>query len=263
MDLGLKGKLALVMAASAGLGFAAASALASEGVRVAINSRSEENLKKAAERMWKNTGFMPSIYPGNIAIEGMPEEIVKTVSKDSGAIDILVANTGGPPAGQFANHSKETWKNSAELVLFSAINLARAVIPGMVEKKWGRIIFITSIAVKQPADGLIISNTLRAGLTGFAKSISNEYAKFGLTINTVCPGYTKTERLQELARTKSKLLGRTEEDVYNDWISSTPAGRLGRPDELGSLIAFLASERAAFITGSSILADGGNYKGLL
>jgi len=263
MDLGIRGKRALVMAASAGLGFAAASALAEEGVRVAINSRSEENLNKAAGRIKEKTGYKPSIFPGDISIDGNAEKIVADVIMDLGGIDILVVNTGGPPAGPFVSHAKETWQKSSDLVMFSAINLIRAVIPGMLERKWGRIVIITSIAVKQPSDGLIISNTLRAGLTGFAKTISNEYAKSGITVNTVCPGYTKTERLQELAKTKSKMFGKTEDDIYNEWISTTPAGRLGKPEELAALITFLSSEKAAFITGTSILVDGGNYKGLL
>lgn len=263
MDLGIKGKVALVTGASAGLGLAAAMALSDEGVSVAINSRSEENLKKAAIQIKEKTGTVPSLYPGDLAVAGKAEEIVEQVSSELGTIDILVANAGGPPAGPFMNHSKEVWQKSADLTLFASMNLARAVIPGMVEKKWGRIVFITSIAVKQPIDGLIISNTLRAGLTGFAKTVSNEYAQFGLTINTVCPGYTKTERLQELAEVKSQVLGTSPDDIYNNWIADTPAGRLGDPDELAALIAFLASEKAAFITGSSIAVDGGSYKGLL
>ena len=263
MDLGIKGKVALVTGASAGLGFAAAMALADEGVKLAINSRSEENLKKAADEIKNRTGVAPAIYPGDLGIAGKAEEIVNKVSAEIGAVEILVANAGGPPAGPFMNHSKEIWQKAADLTLFSSMNLARAVIPGMIENKWGRIVFITSIAVKQPVDGLIISNTLRAGLTGFAKTISNEYAKSGLTINTVCPGYTKTERLQELANVKSQALGNSPADIYNDWIATTPAGRLGDPNELAALIAFLSSEKAAFITGSSIAVDGGSYKGLL
>ncbi len=263
MDLGIKGKVALVTGASAGLGFAAAMALADEGVKLAINSRSEENLKKAAAEIQKKTGAVLAIYPGDLAIAGKAEEIVKKVSAELGAVDILVANAGGPPAGLFMNHSKEVWQKAAELTLFSSMNLTRAVIPGMIKEKWGRVVFITSIAVKQPIDGLIISNTLRAGLTGFAKTISNEYAKCGLTINTVCPGYTKTERLQELANVKSQAMGTSPDDIYNDWIATTPAGRLGAPNELAALIAFLSSEKAAFITGSSIAVDGGYYKGIL
>lgn len=263
MDLGIKGKTALVTGASSGLGLAVAVALSNEGAQVAINSRSDENLKRAAEQIKKLTGTVPSIFPGDLAVEGKAEEIVDSVSQKLDSIDILVANAGGPPAGPFMSHTKEVWQKSADLTLFASMNLTRAVLPAMVEKKWGRVVFVTSIAVKQPIDGLIISNTLRAGLTGFAKTISNEYAQFGLTINTVCPGYTKTDRLQELADSKSQALGKNPEDIYNDWIADTPAGRLGHPDELAALIAFLSSEKAAFITGSSIAVDGGSYKGLL
>jgi len=263
MDLGIKDKVALVTGASAGLGFAAALALSNEGVKLAINSRSEENLKKAAEKIQIKTGLMPKIYPGDLGVTGKVEEIVNNVTSDFGAVDILVANAGGPPAGPFMNHTKESWQKATELTLFSSMNLTRAVVPRMVENKWGRVIFITSIAVKQPIDGLIISNTLRAGLTGFAKTISNEYAKSGLTINTVCPGYTKTERLQELADVKSQALGNSPDDIYNEWIATTPTGRLGDPNELAALIAFLSSDKAAYITGSSIAVDGGYYKGIL
>ncbi len=263
MDLGIKGKVALVTGASAGLGFAAATQLAKENVRVAINSRSEDNLKDAAQRVFKETGNKPAIFAGDISIEGVAEDIVEKVSQELGSIDILVANAGGPPSGLFESHSKETWRKSVDLTLFSSINLSRVVIPNMVKKKWGRIIFITSLSVKQPSDVFIISSTLRTGLTGFAKTISNEYAQYGITINTVCPGFTKTEMMQKAAVAESEITSRTVEDIYNEWQTSIPAGRLGNPEELAALIAFLASKKAAYITGSSILVDGGLYKGLL
>lgn len=263
MDLGIKGKVGLVTGASAGLGFEAALALATEGVKVAINSRSDERLAKAARKIKDSTGYLPTSFSGDLAAKGAAEKLVEDVKQKMGPIEILVSNAGGPPGGPFANHSKETWRESADLTLFSAINLAREVIPDMVEKKWGRIVFITSIAVKQPVDGLIISNTLRAGLTGFAKTISNEYAKFGITINTVCPGYTRTDRLNELAETKSKSMGISQDDIFQGWIDSIPAGRLGQPNELAALIAFLSSEKAAYITGTAITVDGGCHKGLI
>lgn len=263
MDLGIKEKVALITGASAGLGFAAAVNLAKENVKLAINSRSEANLENAARRIFEETGNKPAVVAGDISIDGVAEDLVKKVLEEYGSVDILIGNAGGPPAGPFESHSKETWRKSADLTLFSSINLSRAVIPGMVKKKWGRIIFITSIAVKQPIDGLIISNTLRAGLTGYAKSISNEYAQYGLTINTVCPGYTRTERLQELAEAKSEMLGKPIDEIYADWVNVTPAGRIGNPDELAALITFLVSDKAAFITGESISVDGGAYKGLL
>lgn len=263
MDLGIRGKVALVTGASAGLGFAAATALAEEGARVAINSRSADNLKKAADSIHEKTGIRPTTIEGDLTHEGAAEKMVKTVSGELGSIDILVSNAGGPPAGQFMQISKEAWNSSLDLTFLPAVDLTRAVLPGMQEKKWGRIIFITSISVKQPVDNLIISNALRAGVTGFAKSISNEFARDGITVNTVCPGYTETERLKELATVKAEISGNSIEDIFSNWINEVPARRLGRPPELAALIAFLCSERAAYITGTSILVDGGLYKGLL
>lgn len=263
MDLGIKNKVALVTGASSGLGFSAALALAEEGAKVVINSRSEENLTTAADKIETKTEVKPVIVTGDMSEEGVAEKVADYAVKKSGPIDILVSNCGGPPAGLFMQHDKETWKKSADLTLFSAIYLSRAVIPSMIDKKWGRIIYITSVAVKQPIDNLIISNSLRSGLTGFAKSISNEYASSGITVNTVCPGYTETERLRSLVQFQAEAKGIKAEDVYNTWLQTIPAARLGQPEELAALIAFLASEKAAYITGTSIPVDGGHAKGLL
>jgi 3-oxoacyl-[acyl-carrier protein] reductase len=263
MDLGIKGKVALVTGASSGLGFAAASALAAEGARVSINSRSADNLKKAALKMKTEAGHLPLTVEGDISASGMAEKVVEETASKLGPVDILVSNAGGPPAGKFLQHSKEVWRESADLTLYSAIDLARAVVPDMVARKWGRIIFITSVAVKQPIDNLIISNTLRAGVTGFAKSISNELASSGITVNAVCPGYTDTERLKRLAQNQSESSGKSLEEVYADWTAMIPARRVGKPEELAHLIAFLASERAAYINGTSFAVDGGYAKGLL
>ena len=263
MDLGLKDKAALITGASAGLGFAAASALAEEGARVAINSRSMGNLKKAAEKIKKMTGIMPVTIEGDVSIPGEAEKIAARATKEMGSVDILVSNAGGPPAGKFLEVNKEAWLKASDLTLHAAINLTRAVVPGMIEKKWGRIIYITSVAVKQPIENLLISNTLRAGLTGFAKSISIDLGKHGLTVNTVCPGYTETERLVHLAEVESEASGKTIEEIYAGWAASVPAGRLGKPEELGSMVAFLASEKASYVNGTTIQVDGGYIKGLL
>ena len=263
MNLGLDGKVALVTGASAGLGLAAATALSQEGASVAINSRSLDNLMRAAEKIKAESGKEPLVIPGDLGSENVAEEIVDKAVSKLGAIDILVSNAGGPPAGTFLTLSKESWKKSADLTLHSAINLTRAVVPGMISRKWGRIIYITSVSVKQPIDGLIISNALRAGLTGFAKSISNELASSGITVNTVCPGYTNTDRLKQLAKNEVDATGKSTEEVYRKWTGMIPAGRVGRPEELAYLIAFLSSEKAAFITGTSIPVDGGFVKGLL
>ncbi len=263
MDLELKGKVALVTGASAGLGYAVALSLAKEGAKVALNSRSMANLKTAAQKIHDDSGCQPMVVEGDLAVEGMAEKVVKEVASKLGKIDILVVNAGGPPPGPFLSFSPEMWKKSADLTLFSAISLSRAVIPDMVKSIWGRIIFITSIAVKQPLDNLIISNALRAGVTGFAKSISNEFAASGITVNTVCPGYTDTERLKNLAQNLASSTGQSIDAIYKSWAEKTPVGRVGKPDELAALVTFLASAKAAFITGASIPVDGGLYKGLL
>lgn len=258
MDLGIRGKRALVTGASSGLGLASAIALAAEGVLVTINSRSRERLVEAAGKIREATGIEAVVLPGDIA---NADDVAKIVA--AGEVDILVSNCGGPPPGPFAAHSEETWRAGNELVLQSAIRLTRGVIEGMKERRWGRLIYITSIAVKQPLDDLIISNTYRAGLTGFVKTISNTYARFGITANTVCPGYTATDRLWQLAEKRAQAGGITPEEAMAQMGSGTPAGRVGRPEELAALVAFLAGEPAAYISGSSITVDGGAYKGLL
>ena len=259
MNLGIKGKRALVTGASSGLGKAAALALAAEGVIVTINSRTKETLEMAAVFIEKETGNKPNIALGDISKSDNIKEIIKSV----GEVDILVSNTGGPPPGDFSGFSQQDWANADNLILNSAINLTRAVIESMKTKGWGRLIYITSVAVLQPIDDLILSNTYRAGLTGFCKTISNKYAKFGITANTVCPGYTGTERLWHLAESRASQSGKTKEEIMQDFGSVTPVGRVGKPEELASLITYLASIQAAYITGTSIPVDGGLYKSLI
>lgn len=259
MDLRIKGKRALVTGASSGLGKAAALALASEGVIVTINSRTKDTLEKTASFIENETGSKPDIAVGDISIS----ENIKKIIKSVGEIDILVSNTGGPPPGDFSGFSEQDWAKADNLILNSAINLTRAVIEPMKAKGWGRLIYITSVAVLQPIDDLILSNTYRAGLTGFCKTISNKYAKFGITANTVCPGYTGTERLWHLAESRAAQSGKTKEEIMQDFGSVTPVGRVGKPEELSSLITYLAGIQAAYITGTSIPVDGGLYKSLI
>ncbi|MDQ3604861.1 MAG: SDR family oxidoreductase, partial [Gemmatimonadota bacterium] len=180
-----------------------------------------------------------------------------------GQIDILVTNAGGPPAGPFEQHSAEAWRQAVRLNLESVLNLVRAVLPGMKERGWGRILNVTSIAVKQPVEGLILSNSVRAAVTGFARTLANEVAPFGVTVNNVLPGYTRTERLDELAGSISQRRGITTEEARAGWEREIPAGRLGEPREFAALAAFLASERASYITGTSIPVDGGWTRSLL
>ena len=180
-----------------------------------------------------------------------------------GRVDILVTNTGGPPAGMFEDHSAEVWRDAIAQNFESVINLVRAALPGMKERKWGRIVNVTSISVKQPVAGLILSNALRAGVTGFAKTISNEVAPYNVTVNNVLPGYTKTERLIHLGAAVSEREGKTVEEVYGAWTAEIPMGRLAEPAELGAVAAFLCSEQASYVTGQSIAVDGGWIKGLI
>ena len=259
MEFGLKGKKALVTGASAGLGVAAALALAQEGVEVTINGRDLERLEKAGSNMQAVTGVKPQLAVGDVS---KPEDIERIVQK-AGEVDILVSNAGGPPPGDVVDHPRECWQEAGNLVLHSAINLTRAVIGEMKKRGWGRLIFITSVGALQPIDNLILSNTFRAGVTAFCKTISNNYARHGITANCVCPGYTATERLSELAQKIAEASGKTADEIMNGFASSNPTGRVGKPEELAALITFLASERAAYITGTSIPVDGGLVRALI
>jgi len=265
MDLGLKGRGALVTGASSGLGAACALALAAEGAEVVINSRGQEKLEACAQKIQRMTGRAVSVVTGDLT---RPDDVVRIHAESiqalpNGRIDILVSNTGGPAAGYFLDLPKEKWEESYNLILKSAIDLTRAVLPAMIERKWGRLIYITSIAVLQPIDDLLLSNTFRAGLTGFCKTISNTYAKHGITANTVCPGYTATERLMELSESRAKQQGIAPEDVLANFAKLSPSGRIGQPEELAALVAFLSSDRAAYLTGTAFPVDGGAHRGLL
>ena len=180
-----------------------------------------------------------------------------------GRIDILVTNAGGPPAGPFESHDPTAWRAAIDLTLMSVVELCRAVVPGMKQRRSGRILNITSIAVKQPPENLVLSTSLRAAVTGLARTLANELAPHGITVNNLLPGYTRTERLEELARSQSSRKNTTPEAVVEGWLREIPAARLGEPPELAALAAFLASDRAGYITGQSIAVDGGWIKGLL
>ncbi|MBD3258589.1 SDR family oxidoreductase [candidate division GN15 bacterium] len=263
MDFNLKDKRVLVAGASAGLGFATAQTLLAERAEVVINSRSDDNLQSAAAKLEQATGRRPSTVCGDLSDSGERNRVIDAVRATIGGVDILVSNTGGPPPGAFLDHSQEAFDNAAKLVLDSAVGLTRAFLPGMIKQKWGRLIYITSVGVLQPVDTLILSNTYRAAVTGFCKTVSNNYAQYGITANCVCPGYTATERLTELAEKLSAQSGTSAQEVLAGFAEITPARRLGQPDELAALITFLASDRAAYISGASIPVDGGLHKGLL
>jgi 3-oxoacyl-[acyl-carrier protein] reductase len=262
MDLGLKGKVALVGGASAGLGFGAAKILFNEGAKVAICSRDKKRITGVAHSL---SDDFDKVFPVVCDLSRKEEidNMVTSVQEHFGRIDILLTNCGGPPTGQHDTIGEEQFELGYNLTFMSAIRLIRAVLPGMKERNFGRIILSTSISAKQPINNLLLSNAYRAGLLGYAKTISKELGPFGITVNSVLPGFTKTERLDYLAADISKNTGQSKEKVFRGWIDQIPVGRLGTPEELGSLIAFLASEQAGFITGTATTVDGGQSAGIL
>jgi len=263
MDLGLKDKVALVAGASRGLGRAVADALAAEGASLIICAREPQTLAETAAAIADNTGAHVLAVPTDVTDAAQLKQLVDTGTERFGRIDILVTNAGGPPAGTFDQLTQAQWEEATRLTFYSAVELARAVLPGMKERRWGRILNITSIAVKQPIENLILSNSLRAAVTGFARTLANEVATFGITVNNIMPGYTATERLEHLAIVLAEKQGISTKDVREQWAQEIPMRRLGEPPELGALAAFLASERAAYITGTSIQIDGGWIRSLL
>lgn len=261
MDLGLKNKTAIVSAASQGLGFAVADELAAEGANLVICSRRPEAIEAAAESIRKH-GTEVIALAADVANPNDLKRLTETAMDRFGRIDILVTNSGGPPAGQFDALDRNAWENAVGLLLHSVVDLVRLVLPGMKAQKWGRILNITSIASKQPVDNLMLSNSIRAGLTGFAKTLANEVAADGVTVNNILPGYTRTERLTELFDFIAEKEGISTDEVIARWESEIPMRRLGEPKEFAALAAFLVSERASYITGSSIAVDGGWTKSL-
>ncbi len=264
MDLGLKGKSAIVGGSSRGLGRAVAEELAAEGVDVVICARDADTLEGTKESIRGLTGSRVVAVPANLSEPADVEKVVAAGVAEFGKIDILVTNTGGPPSGKFEELTADDWQVAVRQLLESTVNFARSVLPGMKSRGWGRIINLTSIAVKQPVDGLMLSNSVRAGVTGFARTLANEVAPFGVTVNNVLPGYTRTDRLVELAEQggAAKESGGVQ-SVFEVWEREVPMGRLGEPRELAALVAFLASERASYITGASITVDGGWTRSLL
>ncbi len=243
MDLGLAGRVAIVAAASKGLGKAVALGLAREGARLAICARGEQALQATASQMPAGT-FALSV---DVTEEDQVRNFVEETHARFGRIDICVTNAGGPPARKFADATIADWRAAVDLNFMSTLYLARQVLPIMKDRKWGRLITITSVATRQPIDGLILSNSVRTAVTGLVKSLSNEYAPFNVLVNNVCPGYTATERLKQLG-------SRPEAQI--------PLGRIADPEEFANVVVFLASERASYVTGTSILVDGGLTKGI-
>lgn len=263
MDLGLTNRIALVCGASRGLGRAVARELALEGCRVVICARDADRLGAAAAEIRAATGAEVLDIAADVSLPSDRERLVSRASGEWGGIDILVTNTGGPPSGPFEDHHPETWNLAFDSLFMSVQGLCELVLPRMKAQRWGRIINITSVTVKQPLEGLILSNSIRAAVAGLAKSLAVELGPHNILVNNVCPGYTRTERLLELAESRARATSRTPEDILEDWRRMVPLARIGEPEELAALVAFLASGRACYITGTTIPVDGGFVRGLL
>jgi 3-oxoacyl-[acyl-carrier protein] reductase len=263
MEFGLEGKVALVGASSRGLGRAVAEELAREGTDLVICARTEGPLVEAADAIAEASGREVEAVAADLSTPEGVDRVLDRAKDAFGRVDVLVTNNGGPPPGPFLEHDREAWRDAVAQLLESAAGLVRGVLPGMQERGWGRIVNVTSIAVKQPVDGLILSNSIRAAVTGMARTLANEVASDGITVNNVMPGYTRTERLEQLAAGAAREKGVTEEEAFGTWAGEVPMGRIGEPREFAALVAFLCSERAGYITGTSIPVDGGWIRALL
>jgi len=263
MDLRLKGRVALVSGASKGLGKAAAWALAREGADVVIAARGHERLAQTADEIRVDTGRAVLDVAADVSQGADIDRLVEKALLQFGRVDVLVTNAGGPRPGLFAEMSDADWLGAVELNLLSAVRLIRAVLPGMQARRWGRIINIASIAVKQPLPDLMLSNTARSGLVAMAKTLAGQVAREGITVNNVCPGYMLTDRVRGLAEATAAAEGITVDEAIARNEQAIPMRRMGQPEELAALIAFLASEQAGYLTGATIQMDGGLYQGLM
>lgn len=263
MDLGIRGKVAVVAAASRGIGRAIAEELGAEGASLVMCARGKEALDEAVESVHSSSGVQVLGVAADVSRPEDVKRVAHSAIESFGRVDILVTNAAGPPSGLFESLGPEKWDDAVRLTLLSTINLCREIIPGMRQRKWGRVINVTSITVKQPVEGLMLSNSLRAGVTGFARTLANEVARDGITVNNILPGYTRTQRVEELAKASAQREGISIEEVMNRQKASIPIGRLADPREIAALAAFLASERASYITGTSIQVDGGWIRSLL
>jgi 3-oxoacyl-[acyl-carrier protein] reductase len=265
MDLGIDGKVALVAAASKGLGRAVAEELAAEGAHLVICARNSDALAATREEIagrLPGRGEVHAVVADVSTLDGI-ELVAREALARFDRVDILVNNAGGPPSGPFEKHRWPDWESAVHLTLRSAIELTRLVLPGMRERKWGRVLNITSIAVKQPVDGLILSNSIRAAVTGWARTLANEVARDGITVNNVLPGYTRTDRVEQLNQARAKSEGIEIGEIERRIEGQIPMHRLAEPREFGAMVAFLASARASYITGQSIAVDGGWIRSLL
>jgi 3-oxoacyl-[acyl-carrier protein] reductase len=262
MDLGLTGKVALVCASSEGLGKASAMALAREGARLVICSRRNEAIREAAAEIHDRTGSEVLPLVADVSKAADCTKLSRQAMDKFGTIHILVNNAGGPPTGDIMTLTDLQWQQAHDLTLMSMVRMTREVLPPMVRQNWGRIVTIVSFVAKQPADELMLSVSIRPGILGLSKILSNQHAKHNITVNTICPGNIFTKRQEELSQSRAEAKKLSVEDYVALQAKNIPAGRYGRPEEIGEVVAFLASERASYISGVNLLVDGGLAKGI-
>jgi 3-oxoacyl-[acyl-carrier protein] reductase len=265
MELGLTGKVAVVCAASQGLGKAAATALAMEGAHVVLCARDRKRVTAAAREITRKAGKKKvSVFPvvADVSKKADIRRLFSATARKFRTIHILVTNAGGPPGGTFTDLTDDAWETGVDLTLMSAIRCIREVLPHMQKNKWGRVINITSLTVKQPANDLIISSTLRPGIIGLSKILANLYGKEGITVNSVAPGYIMTARQEQLSSARAAKRGISYDEYIRQVARDIPAGRFGTPQELADVIVFLASQKASYINGATISVDGGLVRGL-
>jgi 3-oxoacyl-[acyl-carrier protein] reductase len=262
MNTGLKDRVALITGASQGMGRATAEAFAAEGARVAICARRPATIQQVADAIRSQHKVEVIAAAVDVTDTKALQDFVSSVEKKFGAVDVCVANAGGPPAKQFAQTTLDDWHKAFGLNFMSVAALAHAVLPGMQQRRWGRFITITSTSVRQPIPDLVLSSAIRPAVVGLIKSLAIEYGPHHITFNNIAPGWTATERLNELAESRSQAAGIRKEQIFGKWAQEVPLGRLGKPEEIADAIVWLASERAAYVTGQTLIVDGGVYKGL-
>jgi 3-oxoacyl-[acyl-carrier protein] reductase len=263
MDLGLDGKKAFVAGSSRGLGYAAASVLAGEGCQVVLNGRNEASLKASSQKIMADTGKRVFYCIGDAADPNLASKLIDKAAEHLGGLDLLVTNTGGPPSGKFEDFEEKAWMDSVNLVFMSHVRLIRAALPYLKASSIGSVLTITSYAVKQPIPNLVLSNSIRAATVGLTKSLALELGPLGIRFNSLLPGWTMTERVQELMGFRAEQNGSSVEEEISKITAECPLGRMADPEEIGRAAAFLLSPAASYITGVMLTVDGGIYKGIM
>ena len=263
MDLGLEGKAALVTASSEGIGKACALELARNGAGVVVCARREDVLDKARDEIAEETGRQIAAIAADLTSARDIDAVIERTVAEFGRIDVLVTNAGGPPSGAFMDFDDDAWTRAFELNLLSVVRLNRAVVPIMREGGGGSIVNLTSISVKEPLKGLILSNAIRAGVVGLSKTLANELGPDGIRVNAVCPGFTATERMTELFTARAEREGKTYDEIADGIYATIPLGKFAEPADIARMVAYLASDAAQYLTGVTVQVDGGFVKGLL